>query len=228
MPPHLLAQNVHLCLLDGNAIFLDVERDKYVGLDASHTDILRRVLNQDESAADCESLIAQLIGQKLLTQDPRQGRPLRATEATRPARALFGYDYDPPCEVHAGHLFAFLLAYVQVIAWLRLGSLASAIRTVCPSQCKRARKRQVVDAELVHRLVLVFRRIRPLFYRARDNCLLDSLVLVAFLAKYSVFPHVVLAVAIGPFAAHCWVQHADLVLNDRLERVTKYTPIMTA
>ena len=34
------------------------------------------------------------------------------------------------------------------------------------------------------RLVLAFRRLRPLFYEGRQSCLLDSLVLASFLAKY--------------------------------------------
>jgi hypothetical protein len=29
-----------------------------------------------------------------------------------------------------------------------------------------------------------------------------------------------------PFAAHCWVQHGDIVCNDTVEHVSGYTPIM--
>jgi hypothetical protein len=58
--------------------------------------------------------------------------------------------------------------------------------------------------------------------------LLDSLVLASFLAKYRVFPHVVFGVMLGPFGGHCWAQYDALVLNDRLERVIKFTPILSS
>jgi hypothetical protein len=31
----------------------------------------------------------------------------------------------------------------------------------------------------------------------------------------------------APFTAHCWVQDGAVVLNDHLENVDLYTPIMT-
>jgi hypothetical protein len=30
----------------------------------------------------------------------------------------------------------------------------------------------------------------------------------------------------SPFGAHCWLQEGDLILNDSVERVGAYTPIM--
>jgi hypothetical protein len=37
--------------------------------------------------------------------------------------------------------------------------------------------------------------------------------------------NLVVGVAI-PFAAHCWVQHADMVLNDSVDIVSRYEPIL--
>ena len=39
---------------------------------------------------------------------------------------------------------------------------------------------------------------------------------------------VVLAVKLGPFAAHCWTQIGDQVLNDTPEEVARFTPILVA
>ena len=38
----------------------------------------------------------------------------------------------------------------------------------------------------------------------------------------------VFAVKGAPFAAHCWIQLGDIVLNDSVENVRAYTPIMVA
>jgi hypothetical protein len=227
----LLAQDVHVCVVENNAIFLDLKHDRYIGLDAAQTDVLRKMLSPEPQPADAHAaaLAAHLIGQRLLTQDSRTGRPLRLTEAAAPAAGLVGFEYDPPCEVRWHHVIALAAAYFGVTASLRFRSLAATVATASRRQRAAAKSRGApVDIEFVYALVLAFRRLRPLFYKARQSCLLDSLVLASFLAKYHVCPRVVIGVMLGPFGGHCWVQHEALVLNDRFERVAKFTPIMSS
>ncbi len=57
-------------------------------------------------------------------------------------------------------------------------------------------------------------------------CLLDSLSLLAFLHQRGLTADLVFGVIRQPFAAHCWVQAHDVVLNDRLDRVAEFTPIL--
>jgi hypothetical protein len=227
MPAPLLARDVHVCVADNNAIFLDLKGDRYIGLDAAQTDILRKIIS-DESDADVGALVAHLIEQKLLTHDSRSGRALHLTRAAAPTAGLIGFEYDPPCEVRWHHVIALAAAYVQVTASLRFRSLAATVVTATKRQQSAASScREPFDVEFVRGLVFAFRRLRPLFYRGRQSCLLDSLVLASFLAKYRVFPQVVIGVMLGPFSGHCWTQYDTLVLNDRLERVTKFTPILS-
>jgi len=75
-------------------------------------------------------------------------------------------------------------------------------------------------------LVSTFHGLRPFF--PRDYlCLFDSLALFIFLANHGVSPRWVFGVQSDPFAAHCWLQEGPLLLNDTLDRVTPYTPIMS-
>lgn len=229
MSSTLLARDVHVCVTDENAIFLDLRHDKYVGLDAVQTRILRRLLSDEpEVGADTKALVAHLIEQKLLTQDERSGRALRLTEMAAPTGGLVGFEYDPPCEVRWHHVLTFAAAYLEVTASLRFRSLAATVATACRRRKAAKLRGKPLDVRHVHGLVLAFRRLRPLFYRGRERCLLDSLVLTSFLAKYRVFPHLVIGVMLGPFGGHCWVQYENLVLNDRLEKVTKFTPILSS
>ena len=226
----LLAKDVHVCVADDNAIFMDLKRDTYVGLDAVQTRTLRKLLYDGPGAtAEVDTLVSHLIEQRLLTRDADNGHTLRLTEATSPTAALIGFEYDPPCQVRWHHMIALAAAYFEVTASLHFRSLAATIATASRRQ-RAAAKRCCgpIDVESVRALALAFRRLRPLFYRGRQSCLLDSLVLASFLAKYGVFPHVVIGVMLGPFGGHCWVQHETLVLNDRLERVTKFTPILSS
>lgn len=230
MPPTLLAKDVHVCVADSNAIFLDLKHDRYIGLDAVQTTVLCKIMSDESAAgADVETLVAHLIEQKLLTQDFRSGRALRLTEALSPTAGLIGFEYDPPCEVRWHHVIALATAYFGVTASLRFRSLAATMAIAF--RRRRAAEnagRKPFDLELVRALVLAFRRVRPLFYKSRQTCLLDSLVLASFLARYGVFPNVIIGVILGPFSGHCWVQYETLVLNDRLEKVTKFTPILSS
>jgi hypothetical protein len=58
-------------------------------------------------------------------------------------------------------------------------------------------------------------------------CLFDSLALIHFLAQYGLYPDWVFGVSADPFEAHCWVQAGQVVLNDTVERVSAFTPILT-
>jgi hypothetical protein len=230
MTAALLAKDVHVCVADNNAIFLDLRHDRYIGLDAQQTDVLRAILRDEPRAgAQVDALVAHLIEQNLFTHDSRSGRALRLTEAASATEGLIGFEYDPPCRTRWRHVIALAAAYFEVAASLRLRSLAATISTASKRRrSAAAKRREPVDMQHVRMLVLAFRRLRPLFYKARESCLLDSLVLTSFLAKYGVFPNVIIGVTLGPFGGHCWVQYETVVLNDRLERVAKFTPIMSS
>jgi len=65
----------------------------------------------------------------------------------------------------------------------------------------------------------------PLRPRA-DHCLTSSIAfLYAGLAK-NLDAQLVFGVHSAPFTAHCWVQSNATVLNDRLEKVKTFTPIL--
>lgn len=70
-----------------------------------------------------------------------------------------------------------------------------------------------------------FQYLRP-YYIRKYLCLYDSLALLEFLAHYRIFPQWVFGVTGQPFNAHCWIQESDCVLNDTLEHVRGFTPIM--
>lgn len=74
-------------------------------------------------------------------------------------------------------------------------------------------------------VVCVFEQLRPWLLTARDQCLLDSLALMHFLALRRLYPHIVIGVRSHPFRAHAWVQTGDLVLNDLHENVRRFQPI---
>jgi hypothetical protein len=52
------------------------------------------------------------------------------------------------------------------------------------------------------------------------------LALSEFLALRDASARWVFGVQFAPFAAHCWLQQGDVVFNDNVEHVRRFTPIM--
>lgn len=85
-----------------------------------------------------------------------------------------------------------------------------------PAVIGEARLGQLVGAARVARPWIPF----------EGECLQRSFLLRAHLAAQGVATDWVFGVATWPFAAHCWLQIGDLVVGDRLSRVSRFTPIM--
>lgn len=58
-------------------------------------------------------------------------------------------------------------------------------------------------------------------------CLYRSFFLLAFLRRAGLDATWVFGVRTWPFEAHCWLQFDEVVLDDRLEHVRRFTPIFT-
>jgi hypothetical protein len=61
---------------------------------------------------------------------------------------------------------------------------------------------------------------------SHDRCLSRSVALAHALTGRGHSCDLVFGVATEPFAAHCWVQRDGMVLNDRLDHVRVYTPVL--
>jgi hypothetical protein len=147
--------------------------------------------------------------------------PIRAN--TDNALLSLGHREDTQLCVY--HRATFFHGSLKASAKLRWYSMHRTVRSIE----NRKRRRTSPDqsswdslSELVH----IFSRLRP-YYPRRYLCLYDSLALIEFLAKYHHFPQWVFGVQTEPFNAHCWVESYGHVLNDDVENVRYYTPIMT-
>ena len=68
--------------------------------------------------------------------------------------------------------------------------------------------------------------MRIWFYTAREQCLLDSMILAVFLTKSRVPCRFVIGVVTKPFSAHAWVEIGDAVANDVIDHAQDYLPIL--
>jgi hypothetical protein len=129
-------------------------------------------------------------------------------------------------QLHVRQFAQLLLAYARARALLRWWSLEVIVSRVSRKTSRYRRLSVAHDAPKIRSLVRAYRRLSPLVFTARNACLLDSLVLIDFLFQSALPATWVVGVRTQPFVAHSWVQHDDVVLNDSVEKVRSFTPIL--
>lgn len=232
-----LAEDTFACLADNRLVFADLRNDKYRCLNSANTraalglfpgfrerDAKGTSETPDAPREDIRFLTRALVTKGLLVRETRGGKPVAPVFLPSPTRDC---PLGPSAAVPAsqfGHWAALLEASLKASAKLRLQSLR---RTVYGVQTRRQRgfDPSTQDAAAMLTLVAIFHRLRP-FYPRAYICRFDSLALIEFLAHYRQFPRWVFGVKAEPFGAHCWVQENDCVLNDSVDYISQFTPIM--
>jgi hypothetical protein len=70
-------------------------------------------------------------------------------------------------------------------------------------------------------------RLSRLIASPLDRCLPRSLAAAHGLLDRDIVPELVFGVRLQPFAAHCWVRHGQVLVNESLDQVRNFTPILT-
>jgi hypothetical protein len=237
---YFLSPHVHVCVSGKQIILLDLERDKYLALAHAHP-IGRCVRGwplpqtdpgsgvQDDAArhalAPENGLLQKMISQGLLVTDPAIGKEAAPVKAEKPKVALVEYDLHVRPRATLGQLWNFCAAFA-VARWSLKHRPIKEVVQAARLRKSRASGTSAVDIAAVRELVTAFVHVRPLLYTARDGCLLDSVTLSHYLARYGVFPDWVFGVKTEPFYAHCWVQQGDYVFNDTPDFIKGFSPIL--
>lgn len=230
---YFLSPHVHLCVAGKQVVLLDLERDKYLSLECAHP-VGRWVrgwpvpVAADSVAPAGEpenGMLAKMISQGLLVADSTKGKEAAPVVTQQPRAALVEYDLNVrPC-TNLAQLWSLFGAYTAARWSLRHRPIKTVVEAA-GLRASRAGSGRPVDLATVRPLVTAFFHLRPWFYTARNACLLDSLTLVNFLARYGVFPRWVFGVKTDPFYAHCWVQQGEYVFNDTADYVRGFSPIL--
>jgi hypothetical protein len=223
-----LGEDVHVCFTEEAAVFLDLKRNKYLGIDAEHIPELRRLIDsEDPNGENAEALAQALIAQGLLTRTDRVRGERRVLSLSPAESAVTDLDQTWECapRVRPQHVLNLFRSYVTAVTLWRLFPLTFTVRRAAARK-KSGRAAARVDISTVRDLIDVFERVRPVFYAAHSRCLVDTITLVEFLSRYSIYPDWVFGVRTRPFEAHTWAQYDGYVLNDHPARTNTYVPIL--
>ena len=234
--PYYLASDAHACELTHGAVFLDLRTVRYLAVEPRYLPVLRaRVAGWPrsptagsvavESPAGQADFLNALFARGLIATTPcartlAQAQIESATEAQHP-----DWDLRSRSTTRAGSVLAFTQCVWAVRQALSRGTLKTFFLHL--HQTRVALSTEGTDDGLrIAALLTELCRLRVWFYTARDRCLVDSLVLASYLLREKVDARFVLGVCLRPFSAHAWIQVGRVVLDDSVEHVREYAPIL--
>jgi hypothetical protein len=217
MDYHLPAHS-SFAALGSRVVFLDVQADRYFLLRGTEASAVL------EARPDASVWGESLIARDLLRAGP--GNAVRPVSVIAPtSSALESSDVE-------GGLWLAELAYFRAEAslLLRLAGLQSTFDRLRRYRRRSARSghRDAVstcaDRASAGCLARGFARAR-IFVPAARLCVPDSMALARSLWRRGIDADLYFGVRLDPFAAHCWLQHDDLLLTDPMNFVADYTPV---
>lgn len=201
-------------LVNGRPVFMDPTRDSYF------------LLPQKEEA---EFL------------DARKIRPRSGSSASKPAEQEFAIASDlggiveanPPrpasslLELPTGHAARWWRDLLRIACLQRRVRTELTCRPIAgllrAESLKRPSDRELGTNGEIFDLALRYLRAR-MRLPFRHTCLVDTLTLVRWIGPAPRLL-IIFGVKLDPFAAHCWAQLDDMILNDRCDHVAPFRPV---
>lgn len=238
--PYYLSKHAFFCLADNHYVFLDLRSDEYLCLGRTHTNAIKGLLDgqqvvdnhltnsqlQETRNSNSSVVIQALLKKGIFVQDEAYGKVPARPSVDAPAASLIEAFDKTRSRIDTAHIWHFFAAAATASRELRWGCIERTVRRVEARKLYRATDAAAVDSSLLANQLDTFQTLRP-YYPRPYLCLFDSLALLHFLARIGVFPQWVFGVKLEPFAAHCWVQAGEIVVNDIVDNVRDYTPIMS-
>ncbi|MDE2562720.1 MAG: lasso peptide biosynthesis B2 protein [Sphingomonadales bacterium] len=220
---YALRDGLAYCIPGDRIVFLDISAGRYFSLSEAKDLALRRWL--DAQALDKEDVVHldALLRQGVLVAAPSDPPgPRKRQPVITPASTQLDIAQVPTSGIGA------LRAVRAQLVWAwrtERWPPARVIKALRSTELRHKRREPRDDLERVTALARDFARA-DFVLGNHDRCLVRSLAFAAMARKRSIQASVVLGVQSDPFAAHCWVQHGDVVVNDHYERVRPFAPIM--
>lgn len=202
-----LKAGVHAAVIDTALVILDLEADNYFCLPNSGETIVPR---SDGGAQVLAGAARDTLEAAGLLQ--AEAPPLVRTLPAKPSQTVI---YERAVvtwrDIQAG------LAASLDVGKIKPGSGIVAYLSASP--LRRTGERDVLRA------ARAFWRLQP-WLPIEGECLVRSALLVRALRRQGIEAEWVFGVRLFPFMAHCWVQAGDTCLNDDVERLSTYQPLL--
>ena len=215
---YVFPSHVHWCVANGRVVLLDLRADRYFALPPAVDTAVQTWLAGAGAGTDPVHL-GHLLERGLLLADAAETLPLPLHTP--------GACKELPRTRPAGLFSLILPTYIQIGTRtdLKRRALSLILTELGDAKTQAAASAQRASQARIARAVNDYVSSRRAL-SAQDECLRWSIAMVRYLSRFGYWPRLVLGVRMLPFAAHAWVQDGDTVLNDSLEHIAPYTPIL--
>jgi hypothetical protein len=209
-----LASGVGYCEVDGELVFLDLRRDRYLALRGDDRAVFERLRTGMPNSSDD---MTRLVRTELFARSTGDNILLPSAIA-----------------VPVGDLAATQARFSPVMACSAAAALWRARRAIRPQNIAsaieasaKARNRAVArssEAALVS--VAAHYAACRWAIPVEPRCLIDALALDDILLRRGLAATLVFGVRLNPFAAHCWLQTPATILTGTASEARNFTPIL--
>jgi hypothetical protein len=215
-----LRRDLTYCEASDRLVFLDLAADRYFCLSHRLEAGFRSIARGNGDAASTGD-IAPLLVAGLLEETPGPMSPLPCHLPQAARTSLLDNPLGSARPLTIG-LLTGAIALARLT--LRIGRFHSTILRLAARKAAIAPGQQI-DATALCDLATQFERTARLS-QSHDRCLPRSLALAHHATSRGWPVNLVMGVQLRPFAAHCWVQAGSSLLNDRVDTVRPFTPIL--
>lgn len=213
--------HLYHCRSGDRTIFLDIDANRYFCL----SDELERMFQAFKATImpGDDKDFAALSERGILVYDPLAVRNIDPIVPPYPTRNLRvegspGWNLTRTAQALAHHAL--------VRRKVRHASFSTIIDDLT-ARSKKVRLALVLPpADEIARIVSAFDKA-GLILGVADQCLIRSISMLAMMHRVGAAPYLIFGVRTNPFSAHCWIQDAEVVLNDAAEHARLFEPILT-
>lgn len=216
---YVLREGTTFCRIGERIVFLDIPSDRYFCLTPPAERSFRQLVD-DGLPQPGEPHLSRFLSQGLLIATPEPVRPQACLLTQIPEISILDKATHLPVPIPAAGA---LIQLVSVRLRLRLMGLGRTLSWITRHKTRlpvEGQGRQTSLDQLMASFVAAAR-----LTSISDDCLAHSLAVAVKMIGHGIIPEIVLGVKLGPFAAHCWVQHEASLVNDRFDVVRNFTPI---
>lgn len=228
--PYQLAPHVRMCVTVRGAVFLDLKRNRYIGLPLSLCHALHALLGSPGDPAS-SSILPQIdalpLAQQLLNAGLIETRCVNASRPEHPRVPVPSASFLQLSR-HDANAASHPVRFARAYLWARRAMHRPMVDVIAELDRLRSSCVSAHAANQVATLASGFHWLRPYAFTARDQCLLHALALLHYLAACQVAATWLIGVKTHPWGAHSWVQWQDIVLDASPEQTLSFTPILVA
>lgn len=215
-----LRDGISFCRVGDRVIFLDIVADRYFCLSrsAEHSFLM---LAEGGTLSPDDVHVEGLVARGLLMASAVPEAPVACRPIVMPQTSIL--DLDLPLPAFAGTASA-LCCLAAARVRLKMAGLGRTLSWLSTRKSRLPISRTLPEGQ-VERIMAGFISAAQIASQI-DLCLANSIAVASQMMAKGMRPNVVLGVQLGPFSAHCWVQHEDRLVNDRFDMVRTFTPIL--